>query len=97
MADEYGRWIVREIADILATAAEHGRRRSTGEQLPHQERVQLQRRKITLLRAIAQRSPSARGVHQAVDEAEAQLTDMLSVSPTASSAYAKVDVRGPAR
>lgn len=97
MADEHGRWIVREIADILATVTEHGRRRSTGEQLPRHERVQLQRRKVALLHAIAQRSPSARGVHRAVDEAEAQLTDMLAVAPPASSAHAEGDLRGPAR
>lgn len=77
MVDEHGQWIVREIADVLATATEHGRRRSTGEQLPHHERVQLQRRKVTLLRAIANRSSSVRGVQQAVHEAESQLTRML--------------------
>ena len=97
MADEHGRWIVREIADVLATATEHGRRRSTGEQLPHHECVQLQRRKVTLLRAIADRSPSARGVQQAVHEAESQLTDMLAEHSPASTASTTVDVPGPTR
>jgi hypothetical protein len=97
MADEHGRWIVREIADILATATEHGRRRSTGERLPLHEFVQLQRRKVTLLCAIAQRSPSARGIHQAVDDVEAQLTDMLAEAPPASSPFTTLDARGPKR
>jgi hypothetical protein len=97
MADAHGRWIVHEIADVLATATEHGRRRSTGEQIPHHELVALQRRKVTLLRAIAHRSPSARGVRQAVNDAEAQLTNLLTEAPTASSVSSSIDMRGPAR
>jgi len=95
MADEHGRWIVREIADVIATATEHGRRRSTGEQLPYHERVQLQRRKVRLLRAIAKRSPSARGVQQAAHEAESQLTRMLAEPSPARTALTTVAVRGP--
>jgi len=95
MADEHGRWIVQEIADVIAIATEHGRRRSTGEQMPHHERVQLQRRKVTLLDAIANRSPSARGVQQAVHEAENRLTRMLAEPSPASTALTTIDVRGP--
>jgi len=36
-----------------------------GEQLPHPERVRLQRRKLMLLRASAARAPAARGVQEA--------------------------------
>jgi hypothetical protein len=96
MADEHARWIVREIADILATATEHGRHRSTGEPLPHHERVRLQRRKVTLVRAIARRSPSAGGVHEAVRDAEAQLTGMLAKNPIATP-FSTLDVSGPTR
>ncbi len=97
MADEQSRWIIGEIADVLSTVTEQGRRRSTGEQIPHHELVALQRRKVTLLRAIAHRSPSARGVRQAVNDAEAQLTNLLTEAPTASSASSAIDMRGPAR
>ncbi len=95
MADEHGQWLVREIADVIATATEHGRRRSTGEQLPHHERVQLQRRKVTLLHAIATRSPSARGVQQAVHEAGSRLACILAEPSPASTALSTIDVQGP--
>ncbi len=95
MADEHGRWIVREIADVIATATAHGRRRSTGEQLPHHECVQLQRRKVRLLHAIARRSPYACGVQQAAHEAENQLTRMLAEPSPASTALTTIDVQGP--
>jgi hypothetical protein len=95
MADQHGRWIIREIADVIATATEHGRRRSTGEQLPHHERVQLQRRKVTLLHAIATRSPSARGVQHAVHEAESWLACILAEPSPASTALTTIDVQGP--
>jgi hypothetical protein len=95
MADEHGRWIIREITDVIATATEHGRRRSTGEQLPHHERVQLQRRKVTVLHAIATRSPSARGVQQAIHEAESQLACILAEPSPARAASTPIHVQGP--
>jgi hypothetical protein len=65
---------------------------------PHMadERVRLQRRKVTLVRAIARRTPSAGGIHEAVRDAEAQLTDLLAKTPTATP-FSTLDVQGPTR
>ena len=69
MADD-GRWLVREITDIVATTHQLRYRRATGEQIPWHEQVELHHRKIRVLRALAERSPRDRGVFDALGVAE---------------------------
>jgi hypothetical protein len=75
MADN-GYWLIREITDVVATATEFGYRQATGEQIPWHEQVQLQRRKVLVLRAIAERSPHDHDVQEVLDGAERGLQEI---------------------
>ncbi len=80
MADD--RWLVRELTDVIATATESGCRRATSEPIPHAEQVQLQRRKVMLLRAIAERSPHSREVGDLLGHAERRLQQITGPHPS---------------
>jgi hypothetical protein len=90
-------WIIREITDVVATATDSGQRRATGDQIPRHEQVLLQRRRVALLRAIAHRSPAAHGVQQAVSDAEARLSELVTETPAAHTVLTAIEQGGPAR
>jgi len=80
MADN-GYRLIREITDVVATATEFGYRQATGEQIPWPEQVDLQRRKVRILRAIAERSPHDRDVRNVLDVAERGLHEITASEP----------------
>jgi hypothetical protein len=80
MADD-GQWIIHEVTDVIATATEFGYRRATGEQIPWLEQVQLQRRKVLVLRAIAERIPQSADVHAVLRHAEHRLRHIGTPGP----------------
>jgi hypothetical protein len=81
MADD-GYRLIREVIDLVATATEVGYRQATGEQVPWHEQVELQRRKVLILRAIAERSRCDRDVHDALRAAERGLQEITASQPS---------------
>ena len=75
------RWIIREIAEVVATATDSGQLRATGDQIPRQERVPLLRRKVELLRVIAHRLPNDPDVRVLLSTAKCQLQQLTNPGP----------------
>jgi len=82
MADN-GYWLIRDITDIVDTATEFGYRQAIGEQIPWHEQVGLQRRKVLVLRAIADRSPRDHDVRNVLQVAERGLQEITASKPGA--------------
>jgi len=80
MADD-GYWLIREITNVVATATEFGYRQATGEQIPWHEQVELQRRKVLILRAIAERSGHNSDVQHELGVAERGLQAISATKP----------------
>jgi hypothetical protein len=74
-------WLIREITDVVATATEFGYRQATGEHIPWHEQVELQRRKVAVLRTIAERSPHDHDVQDVLDVAERALLEITAPEP----------------
>jgi hypothetical protein len=58
--DKSSRWIIKEIAAVARSATDISRRSHAGAEVPIEERVQLQQRKIALLEAINRCPPTGR-------------------------------------
>ena len=81
MADN-GYRLIRDITDVVATATEFGYRQATGEQIPWHEQVELQRCKVRVLRAIAERTPHDRDVQAVLGVAEHALQEITACEPS---------------
>ncbi len=73
--------LVCEITEVVATLTEFGYRQATGEQIPWHEQVELQRRKVRVLRAIAERTPHDRDVQDVLRVAERALLEITTPKP----------------
>ncbi len=74
--------LIREFTDVVTTATEFGYRQATGEQIPWHEQVELQRRKVRVLRAIAKRTPYDRDVQHVLGVAEHALQEITAFKPS---------------
>ena len=73
----------------MATATEFGYRQAAGEQVPWHEQVALQRRKVRVLHAIAERSPHNRGVRDVLGVAERGLQEITAAEPSPSTRHGR--------
>jgi hypothetical protein len=76
-----GQRLIREIADVVATATDLHYRRATGEPIAWHEHVQLQRRVVLVLCAIAERSPQSPDVRHELDRAERRMQHLTASEP----------------
>ncbi len=63
-----GRWLVREITEIVAATTQLRFRRASGEHVPWCEQLELQHRKIRVLEILAERGPRNREICDVLGE-----------------------------